>query len=544
MADELTIRMAITGVTAVESGIKRVEDALTRTRTKLGSFNRGVSASIGLINGFSSVASMTGNKTMKDLAVGADMAALAISNLKNSASLLTNVRMAGWVGAAVAGVMATYQAVKLMGDISAEKGAKESLAKVNEKLADSIMEIAEAQLAQGLISEKQAEEFLTQAYLAKNGNSGVSPDEMSGRLTGIAGILFKNQGKKEDEATAREMMTKLRRAQIAAGMNVNVAGQLAEFDAVENANANVLAIEELKLNANQKRELLLANERVLQAELNKIEAENKKPFGFRENMLANLETVRKQFDDTGKMIADTLNNTIGTAVNSISQQFTQLILGAQTWGQTLKNIGLSIVTELIQSIIRMGIMWVLQHTIMKGASIALETTRTVAAVAGSKARAVAVLGENQAQAVLVAAQAASSVASIPYVGWALAASAFASMLATITAANVVAGVANMGFSEGGYTGNGGTGAVAGVVHGREFVFSAPAVETVGLGNLQAMHDSAVRGGGGGAAAAGGGVKIGFINSAAERREFMRTDPEMRKILIDIVTGAKQEIGVA
>lgn len=50
-----------------------------------------------------------------------------------------------------------------------------------------------------------------------------------------------------------------------------------------------------------------------------------------------------------------------------------------------------------------------------------------------------------------------------------------------------------GFKQGGYTGNGGVNDVAGVVHGREFVFSAPAVDNLGLRNLAFLHNAALSG---------------------------------------------------
>lgn len=123
----------------------------------------------------------------------------------------------------------------------------------------------------------------------------------------------------------------------------------------------------------------------------------------------------------------------------------------------------------------------------------------------------------------------------------------------VAAATVAAGIANVatiaatkpaGYMEGGFTGSGPRNEVAGQVHRGEFVWSAPAVESVGLGNLQAMHDSAVSGVGVKSAGSGGNVNVAFISSAAERREWLRKDPEVRKILIDLVTGAKQEIGLA
>ena len=47
-----------------------------------------------------------------------------------------------------------------------------------------------------------------------------------------------------------------------------------------------------------------------------------------------------------------------------------------------------------------------------------------------------------------------------------------------------------GFEEGGFTGHGGQGQPAGVVHRGEYVFSAPAVQRIGVPLLDAMHNGA------------------------------------------------------
>jgi len=49
------------------------------------------------------------------------------------------------------------------------------------------------------------------------------------------------------------------------------------------------------------------------------------------------------------------------------------------------------------------------------------------------------------------------------------------------------------YADGGYTGNGAASNAAGIVHGREFVFSAAATKKIGVSNLDRMHRSAKRG---------------------------------------------------
>ncbi|MDI1261733.1 MAG: phage tail length tape measure family protein [bacterium] len=55
----------------------------------------------------------------------------------------------------------------------------------------------------------------------------------------------------------------------------------------------------------------------------------------------------------------------------------------------------------------------------------------------------------------------------------------------------------LGFAKGGYTGNGAANSAAGVVHGKEYVFSAKATARIGKGNLDALHGAAKGYAGGG-----------------------------------------------
>lgn len=88
-----------------------------------------------------------------------------------------------------------------------------------------------------------------------------------------------------------------------------------------------------------------------------------------------------------------------------------------------------------------------------------------------------------AQATISGFQAVQNALAVPPypLGLALAVTAGAA-----TAANI-AGIAGVGFRQGGYTGNGGVNDVAGFVHGREFVFDAESVSRIGVGNLEALR---------------------------------------------------------
>lgn len=77
----------------------------------------------------------------------------------------------------------------------------------------------------------------------------------------------------------------------------------------------------------------------------------------------------------------------------------------------------------------------------------------------------------------------------------------------------IIGVIGGGFSEGGYTGDGGKMQPAGVVHKGEYVMSKSATRAIGVGNLERLHNTAKRGYSGGGLV-GGKVPIAGPNTNA------------------------------
>lgn len=156
----------------------------------------------------------------------------------------------------------------------------------------------------------------------------------------------------------------------------------------------------------------------------------------------------------------------------------------------------------------------------------------------------------------------AAMSSIPYVGPALGAAA--------AAAAVAAGMANVqairsqgvtGYIEGGYTGNIPRTAVAGEVHGQEFVHTAQTTSRVGVDNMQALQDgtaSVVRnsegvGAGGGGAAAGGAsggaapvsnIRVVNVLDPSMVGDYLAT-PEGEQVFMNVVRknaqGVKQTI---
>lgn len=278
-----------------------------------------------------------------------------------------------------------------------------------------------------------------------------------------------------------------------------------------------------------------------------------------------------------------------TATDSISSNLTKVIEGTETWKKALINIYNSVLNELISSVVKMSVQWILQHTLMAAASrlfhttdlashVTTETAKTGATAAGEStrtgisalgslerkaiaeletawhyiqiglrsaahlvgetlntayslvgaiARKAIVIGELQPYIIMAGIEAAAAVASIPYVG---------PILAPIAAVATIAGLEALAvFNEGGYTGPGGVMDPAGIVHRGEYVFSAPAVQRLGLGTLDALHN----GGSPAAAAAAGGAGAGKVSvySFLDHQQLanhLERNPDHEKWVVDVV----------
>jgi hypothetical protein len=223
-------------------------------------------------------------------------------------------------------------------------------------------------------------------------------------------------------------------------------------------------------------------------------------------------------DITMHSLAATFSSIFNSAVNSISNGITGLIMGTMTWGQALRSVASTVLNTVIQSIVQMGVQWVLTRLMMFFVGKTLQAAELLAAAGVAKT----LIGINTSPAAL---------ASIASYGGAVAAAA---PVYAIASAGLFSG------KDGGYTGGGDVDEVAGIVHGQEFVFSAPAVKHYGLGNLEAMHDAARSGGGGssspgGVRSGGSGVSIYPFIDHHQMAEHLQRNDDHEKWVVDVMS---------
>lgn len=80
--------------------------------------------------------------------------------------------------------------------------------------------------------------------------------------------------------------------------------------------------------------------------------------------------IQNQWGTLAQQMASSFGNVFNSAIGTISNGLTAVIMQTQTWGQFLRNIGLTILNSIVQAIVQMGVQWLMTHVIMKGISLA------------------------------------------------------------------------------------------------------------------------------------------------------------------------------
>ncbi len=80
-----------------------------------------------------------------------------------------------------------------------------------------------------------------------------------------------------------------------------------------------------------------------------------------------MNAYNKAQGTVSRQIANNFVSVVGGAIKTVSQNFTDLIMGTKNWAQALLAIGMNILTSVVSAIVEMGVKWVTTHVIMGGA---------------------------------------------------------------------------------------------------------------------------------------------------------------------------------
>jgi hypothetical protein len=236
----------------------------------------------------------------------------------------------------------------------------------------------------------------------------------------------------------------------------------------------IAALEKLKATANTQEQIQI-DQRIntLQGTAgglgNQMTGMGPSPESFGQNFQATVVQLQNQFGTVAQQMASTFADVFNSAISSISNGITGLIMGTMSWGQALAMIGTTILTTIVQSIVQMGVRWVATQILMAtvGKSImAASLAATVPIAAASSA-----VWATPATLATIASYGAAAAAAPGFI---------------LGAQGMVLAQSLAAFREGGYTGDGNPNDVAGIVHRGEFVVPADAVSRIGIGTLEAM----------------------------------------------------------
>lgn len=178
----------------------------------------------------------------------------------------------------------------------------------------------------------------------------------------------------------------------------------------------------------------------------------------------------QSFSTMASGVASIMGDAMATATDGFSRSVASAIVQGKNLKESIHEIAGTILTDMIGSLIKLGIQYLINAAISQGAMTATTAASMTAAAAMATAWAPA------AAAVSLASWGSNGIAAV----------------AAISAANIASmSFAKLGgFEEGGFTGNVGKHEIAGVVHGKEFVMNADATQRVGVADLKALQSGA------------------------------------------------------
>lgn len=273
------------------------------------------------------------------------------------------------------------------------------------------------------------------------------------------------------------------------------------------------------------------------------------PDDFGANVRDNIDGLLNHFGTFSQAAAAFVTNGIGSAIQGVSDGIMGLIDGTKTWAQTWGSVLKSMAAQGIQFIVQQTAMFLLNKAKELLFHTTTETTKTVATVTATKLRGQALAGEGYAAGYGAAAQAAGSVASIPYVGWAMALAAFASVMATVTTGFAAATAINaVGFAGGGYTGDGGKFEIAGPVHRGEWVMPADTVRAWGKDTMAAIQTGRIDLRRPEASQAASSepprVKVVIVSDYRQAMEEFMKSPFAEQVIFQTINGRRLDLGLS
>lgn len=539
-ANNISLHIGMSGMPAVLAQLSSLNRAIDKNDRTLGKLNTAMFQVATVLGSFST---MSASRQFQQMTSSALAATNAVTSLTSAMSSAGGVRGLAWGGAAMLAIMNVIQGIKLWKTKKQEAEATKDLAAQNERLAEEILSVVEAKKAEGKITQEQRDAFV--AAVPNGFDRGLmDPITVAKHLHDLVVELDKlkvlDDTSKASFNLEKEKLELLFEQQqlIAETMKQNIDRNKATAQDVENYRAQLVVLDEIL----RKQEKLLdkgVNAGIISKhEGNKgllpilkktgdVEQERSSvsdPHSFNEQMTLTFDNLQRQFGTTAQIVARGFTSIIGSAVDGIADSITGLLNLTMTWGEALRNIGMSIIQGIIESFARMVSEWIVSHMIMKGVLWAfhafgrmLKTAETTETIAAESAK-TPILAVN------------AGLASTSSYG-AAAAIGIAAVIALIAA------LAATSFATGGYTGDGGKFEPAGIVHRGEYVVEKEDVQRIGVPGIESMIQN---GGQQASRSTTNRMKVAVFDDRSRMKKWLRSQ-EGRAEILDIVRKDRGEV---
>jgi lambda family phage tail tape measure protein len=251
------------------------------------------------------------------------------------------------------------------------------------------------------------------------------------------------------------------------------------------------------------------------------------------NAAVGAQRAISEYSEQAKNIADQTQSFVGGTLENlttgIADSLTDAITHTKDLGDAMANLGETILTQVVSSLIEMGARYAINAALEVAGLTTVQAAKGALGATAGAGYAAQVAGQSTAEVNLAALNAFASTAAIPVVGPALAPAAAATAAAATApfaaaaiaaASSAIAGAATGGFSEGGYTGPGGKYDPAGIVHKGEVVWSqADIARAGGVATVESLRKGYAPNGNAGLAgtapgkSGGGGVVVNLHEDA-------------------------------
>lgn len=169
--------------------------------------------------------------------------------------------------------------------------------------------------------------------------------------------------------------------------------------------------------------------------------------------VASLGTLVEGFEGVAASVTDILGDLWSNLSSGLGDAIGQAIVYAESFGDAIKDVARNAVSQLISALVQLGIQWVATQVL--AGSLTAASTAATASVAATTAAAWAP---------------AAALASLATMG----SNAAPAQLALVSTTALSKALSMPGFADGGWTGDVARNAIAGLVHGQEFVVNAEA----------------------------------------------------------------------